>query len=384
MPISTLLTEVTLPKLLTVNIAGKTISPDDLILVEFADDFFTFGTQGIITIRDSYSFANSKDITFDGNTPVTISCIDYQKFRYAWSFTITDMQVSPANRANLLTFTICDPFYYKLSNLYISKSFSGTITDAFSSIIGQYKLDTLLKTSKRNLTVESGGENKKFVFSSNRSVLDTILFEFRLANLRIWQDNENVYVKEFKVSDAKDVTSKQGTVKYSNIAFNNTYMFKIHDMKKRNFSRSNMVAFAPVQEVVRFKNKELITDTVNLSDFYSSMCLNSDKTFATMQDTTGKKFSIRVDSLEAQKFDLFNTFIRNEELDIVIPGSIEHNQLGYIANVELGERSQYSKATTLGDRKSSGRYLITRVHNRFLNSAFMTKLRLSRFDSQKV
>ena len=196
----------------------------------------------------------------------------------------------------------------------------------------------------------------------------------------MWQDEATVYVKEFRLSSAD-----KNDLKYSTNSNNQNYLFRIHDFKKYDVSKSAAFVNLPAKLVTRFSNKTVIQDTVNLDDFYSDLILNNNDMFKNLQgDAVGKSYSIMNDTVGAQKYDLFNTFIENEKLDIVVPGTLKENQPGRVITVEIGDKSQYVKARQLGNRTSSGKWFIKTVQSRFFGGRFIQRLRLGRFDHPRV
>lgn len=380
MPLSTIMTVSTVMKNFKVQLNDLTLPDDDIMDVRMSNSFFKFGVNASLTFKDSYSLLNSKSIKFDGTTVVNITVIDFMQNRRKFNFVVYDMEVMDAARVNTITLKLIDPFAYKLQNLYVPKSFSGTIVDAFNSVYQNYGLEAELSKNKLTLVTESAGESKSFIMGSQQSAMDFFNVEFRLANIRMWQDDKHVYIKEFKLSSAE-----QNEKPYKGNSTNNNYLFKIHDFKKTDLKKSNVPLLLPRQEVVRFRNKTVIRDTINLSDFYSELLLNGNDEFKAIQDdATGNSYSTMNDTVEAQKYDLFNIFMKNEQLDIVVAGTLKENQPGKVVKVELADKSMYVQAQQLGNRTSSGKWFCTCVQSRFLGGRFIQRLRLGRFDHPKV
>lgn len=380
MPIQSVSIPVTIMKSMTVQLNDKKLPLDDVINISMTNSFFTFGITGAITFKDTYSLANSQSFKFDGSTTITLIFFDYMQNRRKFIFNVIDMDVDDSARVYVITLKFIDPFAFALHNLYVPKSFNGTITDAFSQIVSNYSLERELTKNALSLEIGSSSEVRNFVMTSGLSAYDFFSREFRRANIRMWQDEATVYVKEFRLSSAD-----KNDLKYSTNSNNQNYLFRIHDFKKYDVSKSAAFVNLPAKLVTRFSNKTVIQDTVNLDDFYSDLILNNNDMFKNLQgDAVGKSYSIMNDTVGAQKYDLFNTFIENEKLDIVVPGTLKENQPGRVITVEIGDKSQYVKARQLGNRTSSGKWFIKTVQSRFFGGRFIQRLRLGRFDHPRV
>lgn len=373
-------TTTTYTRQLKISISGQSIPDDDVLTLDLVNSFFNFGLRGTLTFKDSYALLNSKEVTFDGSVTVDIIVFDFMQNRRKFHFVVQDMQVQDAARVNVVVLSLIDPFAYKLANLYVPKSFNSNITSAFSEIVQNYNLDRELQKNNLSLDLGSAGETRNFVINSGESVYTFFEREFRRANVRMWQDLEQVHVKEFRLSSAK-VNDKPYKVNCTN----NNYLFKIHEYKKSDVSKNKVYNFSPVQVVTRFRNKEVIQDTVNLSDFYQDLLLNGNDIFKSLQgDAVGKSFSTFNDTTEAQKYDLFNTFINNEQMDIVVPGTLVENQPGVVIDVVVPDKTQYIEANQIGNRTSSGKWFIKVVQSKFVGGKFIQRLRLGRFDHPRV
>lgn len=390
MSVSTLFTPTTTCTSFKVYLNDIEIPIDDIQTIEFKNSFFEFGLNGIISMKDSYSLINSDLIKFDGSTTFTLIINDFFRDYKKWVFSVVDMKVDRTNpRVNTLIFIVTDILNYKLNNTYIAKSFNANVVDAFTQIYNQYQYKQILDDVKLTTEFKSDGlEAKHFTLGSNLSLYDFFINQFRLNNVRIFQDNYKLYVKLFKLSDIKDKFPLKKIngydLNYTNTVCNNDYAFKIHDYLKLNVSKSKILDYAPTQEVIRFSNKTINKETINLNDIYQDLILNNNDMYKSLQDTSGKKTSVRVDSIEAQKFDLFNTFIQNEGLQIVVPGNIKYNNVGYIVNVKLSDKSSYRSQQLSGDTTGSGLFLVTEVRNKFYKDSFFQRLTLNRFDSPKA
>lgn len=380
MPLSTIGVATTKYKNLAVKLNDITLSIDDVINIDILNSFYNFGLKCNISFKDSYSITNSDEIRFDGSTVVSFTVFDFMQNRRQFTFVTYDMEIYESRRVKIVTLKLIDPFAYKLQNTYVPKSFNCSIVDAFQDIVKNYEFESELQKNGLSLDCSSSEEREEFVIGSNQNIMEYFTQQFRLKNIRMWQDNKKVYVKEFKLGNAT-INERP----YKTTATNGNYLYKIHDMVKQDLKKSNVPNISPLQEVVRFRNKTVIRDTINLTDFYSDILLNGNDDLKNIQmDATGKSFSTFNDSVEAQKYDLFDTFMHNELLDIVVPGDLNVNHPGRIINVQIGDNSPYIQARQKGDRTSSGKWFIGAVQSKLFCGRFIQRLRLGRFDHPRV
>lgn len=373
-------TKTTYTRQIKVKINDQNIPDDDVLTIDMTNSFFTFGLRATLVFKDSYAILNSKVIKFDGSTTVEIVVFDFMQNRRKFLFVVQDMNVQDAPRVNVVTLVLIDPFAYKLMNTYVPKSFNSNITAAFGEVVSNYHLDRELQKNGLSLDLGNAGEVRNFVINSGESIYSFFNREFRRANVRMWQDLENVHVREFKLG-----TAKVNEQPYKVNCTNNNYLFKVHEYRKYDVSKSAVYDFAPVQIVTRFRNKEVTQETVNLSDFYHDLLLNGNDIFKNLQgDTVGKSFSTYNDTVEAQKYDLFETFINNERMDIIVPGTLVENQPGIVVNVVVPDKTQYVEANQIGNRTSSGKWFVKVVQSKFIGGKFVQRLRLGRFDHPSV
>ena len=172
MPIQSVSIPVTIMKSMTVQLNDKKLPLDDVINISMTNSFFTFGITGAITFKDTYSLANSQSFKFDGSTTITLIFFDYMQNRRKFIFNVIDMDVDDSARVYVITLKFIDPFAFALHNLYVPKSFNGTITDAFSQIVSNYSLERELTKNALSLEIGSSSEVRNFVMTSGLSAYD--------------------------------------------------------------------------------------------------------------------------------------------------------------------------------------------------------------------
>ena len=384
MSIHTLFTETTKLKHFKLLIDDFDIGQDNILSVSIANSFLSFGQAAVIVFRDQFSIVNSQ-IRLNENTLITFEVNDFLKEYRRFIFRIVNTDISNENsRANFVTLLCIDPVSYLFKNLYLSKSFNSDISTAFKSVFDEYKCKDYLSKMGLKLDCVPASVKKSFTWSSNLSAYDFFKEYSRLSNVRIWYDSEYLHVKEFDLQAEKSkypLKFQGNDIQYTDTCSNNDYLFRIHQYGKDGLNHNQLMELVPSQEVIRFKGKAVDRETVNLTDFYKSLILNDNEDFSTFQNTKGKRSSIVVDSIEAQKYDLFTAFMNLNKLNIVVPGTLKYNCPGFIANVKLADKSAFKKQQLSGDITTSGNYLILGTESRFIKGHFHQMLELGRFDN---
>ena len=387
MSIDTLFSKTTKLKNFKLYLDNYEIPMDDILDVTISNSLLSFGMNALIVFRDSNSLLNSKKITLDEKLTITFEVNDrfdsYEKFLFKISNTSV---TSEESRTTFISIQAIDPITYAMKNLYLAKSFNTDMCSAFREIFSNYKYNEELSKLGLKLDLVKCNKVQHFTWTSNKNAYDFFKEYGRLSNVRMWYDFNNLHVKEFDLQKEQakyPLKCKSGEVEYTDTCYNTNYAFRIHQYKKGGLNHQQLMELTPAQEVIRFKGKSVNRETVNLNDFYSSLVLNGNNDFSTFQNTSGKRSNIRVDSVEAQKYDLFDAFMHLNTLNIIVPGSLKYNCAGYIVNVKLGEKTPYRKQQLKGDNTASGKYLILGTESRFIKGHFHQLLMLGRFDKPK-
>ena len=359
------------------------IGQDNLLSLTIANTFLSFGISAVIIFRDQFSIINSQ-IRLNENTLITFEVNDTLGDYKKYIFRVVNTEISnDESRANFVKLYCIDPIAYTFKNLYLAKSFNTDVCTAFKSIFQEYKCNKYLSTMGLKLDCVPSSVKKSFTWSSNLSAYDFFKEYSRLSNVRIWYDSEYLHIREFDLQSEKSkypLKLKGHSIQYTDTCSNNDYLFKIHQYKKDGLNHSQLMELVPSQEVIRFKGKSVNRETVNLTDFYKSLILNNNEDFSTFQNTQGKRSKIIVDSVEAQKHDLFSAFMNLNKLNIVVAGTLKYNCPGFIASVKLADKSAFKKQQLSGDITNSGNYLILGTESRFIKGHFHQMLALGRFD----
>jgi hypothetical protein len=388
MGLEKILNNTTILQYLKITIDGFQIIRDDIISVEIKQDFKRFGIYGILKIKDSFDIRNNGEITFDGENQIIISMIDFLGDKSIRSFKILKIESIPYNeRFKIYDFIFMDEITYLLNNTYISKGFyKKTSINAFKSYMDYLDIGTLLETDKLEIDIiDSVNVYDSFVVPQDRSVLNYFQYLFKQENIRMWQDRNSFNIKEIIPSSLSVLNDPNGDpIEYSNSVLNNTYMFKIHDTNETNNNINNTYINKPIEIISGFGNdKKIINETINLKDVYDDMKLNLVE-MSGIQQTKGEKFSTFSTSSNSnqgnQKFDIFDNYITNNELEIAVAGSLKYSNIGNIVNVTLKGNPLYSDANSLNDETSSGKYFVTVVIDKIIGDKFIQKMILNRVD----
>ena len=384
MSIDTLFTETSKLKHFKLTIDDIVIAQDSILNVSVRNSLFGFGEYAVIMFRDPFSTVNST-LRLNEATVITFEVNDFLRDYRRYVFKIVKTEISnDESRANYVTLHCVDPIAYTFKNLFLAKSFNTDICSAFKEIFNQYKCNTFLSKMGLKLDCVPSKVSKSFTLPSDMNVFDFLKAYTRLSNVRVWYDSSYLHVKEFDLQSEKSkypLKLDGKDIQYTDTCANPEYLFRIHQYKKDGLNHAELMELVPSQEVIRFKGKSVDRETINLTDFYKSLVLNNNYDFSTFQNTKGKRSNIAVDTIEAQKHDLFTAFMNLNKLNIVVAGSLKYNAPGFIVNVKLGEKSAYNVRQIMGDVTTSGNYLVLGTESRFIKGQFHQLLELGRFDA---
>jgi len=378
MGLEKILNDITILQYLKITIDGYEIVQDDIISIEIKQSLKIFGIHGKLKIKDSFDIRNNTEITFNGKNKLIISMIDFLGDISIRSFKIVTIESIPYNeRFKIYDFTFIDEITYQLQNAFISKSFTDTPINAFKMYITHLEIDKLLESDKLEKDIYDSGTSQSFVVPQDRSVLNYFQYLFKQENIRMWQDRNSFHVKEIIPSSLEVLNDSNGEpIEYTNSTLNNTYMFKIHDTNEtNNIYKTNK----QIERIFSFDKGKIVSDeTLNLTDIYDDMKLNL-VDMSSIQQTIGERFNI--DSFPNQgnqKFDIFDNYIINNELEIAIPGSLKYSNICNIINVTLKGNPLYNDANSLNDMASSGKYFVSSVIDKIIGDKFIQKMILNR------
>lgn len=375
----------TVLKHLSIKIDGFEIMTDEIVSLELKSDFFNFGFTGSIKIKDSFDLNNGGKLLFTGKNKIVISMQDFLKDKVIRTYRITQMNaIQAGERFKVFDIQFMDEISFILKNAYIGKSFTDTPVNAFKKYLTHLGIDDIIKTDKMSYDIIDTSTKQSFTVTANQSVYDFFSTIFRQDNIRMWQDRTALRIKEMVPAEVQPLKDPNGEdLTYTNNTMNNEYLFKIHDMHEDSNPSLETNAIKPVEKTFRFDGTKTIIDkTVNLTDAAKSMAMNTMDTTG-LQQTIGERYGTQANfETGSQNFDVLETYMRNNNLSIVVPGSLKYSNVGTSAKVLLKGNNMYNATQLEGDTLSSGKYFIASVGDRIIGDKLIHKLVLCRLDAQ--
>jgi hypothetical protein len=361
---------------------------EDILSLELLFAFNKPFIEGSLSIKDSLGISNLN--LWDGNTKVKIYAVDIYGEKFSRVFRITGISNDEyLDRFKKYNINLVDELYYTLANTYLSKSFTEDPVSAFKKYMTELSLDTYLTDNKMTGEYDSA-DSYSFVVPQDRSIYDFFSYEFKNNGLRFWQSRKSLNVKNITIADLEyvqyeDPDAGLTNARYSNNSDNDVYGFKIHDFKLKynEIIKSNVEKPVILHQTYDITKKAIDSTTNNLSDIYSGISLN-DKDMSTLQHTTGARYEVDADVfIDKQKLELEDIFMRNNSLEIVVPGNFKYNAVGYLAEVNLKGNPLMQSQSIEGDVFHSGKYIITKITDRYVGDKLIQKMVLNRVDFQE-
>lgn len=358
------------------------ILSDEFVSLEMKNNFFNLDISGTLKIKDSFDVFNSGKVKFINKNKITIHLTDFLKKKIKRVFYITGVNSNQHNeRFKILDIFFIDEITYLMSTSYLSKSFNASSVSALSACLDNLNIDEVLENSKVEKNFSDSGVVQTFAVTRDKSILEFFYNRLKKENIRIWQDIDNFYIKEFSLSELSVKQLDNKDILYSNRTLNNSYVFKIHDYEELNYQNYESNLTEPNETIYNYSGSKAI-EKINkkLSDNFSSIKLNTlDNSM--IQSTDYEKLNSRTNYNQKENmFDLFNSYITNNQLKIVVPGSLEFNNVGFIVDIELKGNPIYSNTSHENDVYSSGKYFVSGVSNRIVGNKFLQRLTLNRLD----
>lgn len=379
-------------KSLSIEVDDRKIEFDDLITFECTHNLFTFGIYGVVVFRDTYDIFNAKKVKITGQTKVKLVFADTFGKWYFKSFSVIDVENNEDGRVKTVTLKLLDDFTYKLrttySNSLKTSRFNSDIVSVFKNVISQLGLNTLLNKEKIKTDFVSCDDRYSMIIPNGIALYDWFLQEFRKSNIRLWFDNFNLHCKELKITDLKinnkEIKDKNGgdiQVTYTNDNQNYDCVYHIREFEKQ---FGNKIVPFPKIAVNRVVDKSHYTETINLDTFCKEIILNKNDDFSQIQESSAMSVTHLSDTLKAQKYDLFENYIQQNKMIIVVAGNLRDLNAGSITNTYFkNTTSQFRELQLSGDVTSSGVYLIIEVTHKIVGDKFIDRAVLSRFDNPK-
>lgn len=382
MSIEKLLGDSTVLRNYSIEIDNFELIEDDIITLEIKQDFFNFGISGSLKIKDSFDVFNNGNIKFIKENKIKISFEDFLREKSSRYYYITKIRViQHEDRYKILDISFIDEFTYILKNTYISKSFNKSTVSAFSDYLTHLGITDSLRGKNISLNINDTSDSKTFVAPQDRNILDFFLYELKRDNIRIWQDYNSINISEVIPAQMSLKQIDDADVLYSNRTLNNDYIFKIHEYEELNNQNYESLLTKPAELIYRYDTeKTIIKNTQNLVDIFSELKLNS-LDVSSMQGNYKKIDTQATFGTDKQKHELFDSYMSNNQLSIVVPGSFKYNNIGFIVNVELKGNPLFADTEHEQDVYSSGKYFVAKVLDRIIGGRLIQKMTLIRLDA---
>jgi len=379
-----ILNDTSVLRYIHVSIDGEQLFPHDILSIEFAQNFDEFGIGGHMLFRDTFDINNNGLITLNGDNKLVISVKDFLGTSNKRTFRIVNTTVEPSgDRFKLYKFFFIDEITFQLMNSYVSKSFTGTPVAAFQSYMTELGIDKLLSADKLTTNITDTSTSDSFVVPQNISVLDFFTERFKQENIRIWQDRNGLYIKEINIGALTPMQNDGKDIVYSNKTLNNEYLYKVHEYMENKNSVMRTNSEKPIMRTFRYNNDKKIVDlTRNLTDVVPNIKLNTlDATG--LQLTTGEKYDKQsFFTTGNQDYELFDSYGKNNSIDIVCSGSLKDSNIGNVALLELNGVVLSSDTALKGDVLTGGKYFISKVTDKIMGDKYINKITLSRVDAR--
>ena len=229
---------------------------------------------------------------------------------------------------------------------------------------------------------------------SKGAIFRYFLEKFRSIDYRVYNERNQISIYQVSLGDVPqyvnllEYTKKrlssldkiQGPIRLTNININQIYQFHIHEYKRSNANRVKQFHFKNAQRLI---NGQIVVDKFRLDDIKQYIELNSNfnnyKSIL-INNENDSLTSNASESVEAQRFDAFESLIKSNELVVYIPGRFYHG-IGTIIETELTLPNADNDKALKGDPTLSGKWLITRLTDKIIGDKFIQRLVLNRFDN---
>ncbi len=336
-------------------------------------DVSVFGELVLVEKSDIGSTIDFKTCT------VKVYYVDLFNDYFYREFKIINIQESYNNRnIKVYNLKIRDTFSYFLSNLYISKSFTGSRVAALKEIVSTYNLEPLLTGTKLKFETEDDGIIGGLVLNKNLSILDFFQKEFKRIGYAFYQDKKGLYIKNKDNLLPGAVAEISDT--FSQIATNQLYKNKIYEFINIPAQKEELDK-TPKQKSYYYdiKTKTMKSIDDNIDTLKSSISMN--KNSFDMQETVGfkAKFQNRSDNSE-QKHDIIEQHLRASTSKLVVNGYVK-NDINKVIEIELLGNKISANTQTQGNVGSSGKYIILSIIDKIIGDKMLQLIEVGRSDS---
>jgi len=385
-------TDTSLLKSYNVRIDDKDMFEEDVISLDINYDFNKFAISGEMNIKDSFGLEHF-DMLY-GKSKITIYGMDLHKGTFLRTFVITNTVVDTFNeRFKMLRITFVDELYFKLSNTYMSKSFKNTdmisaLEEYFEELEmdGYFNINDYFSVNKIEKFIDSIDVKEDFAVPHNVSLLDFFVKYFNYYGLRFFQTRSGVHVQKIKFNQLEHDQLNGDDVLYTNDTDNGMYAFYIFDhvMNYNNIINENLERPNILNNTYDLENKINLEDTKNLDDVYDDMKLTN-YDMKDLVKTTGEKYEVtEVLSLENQQIEIENVYFYNNNMEIVVPGNYEFNDICKLIKVKMQGNVLVDESALEGDTFHSGDFFVSAITDKYVGNRMIQKLTINKLDLPKI
>lgn len=330
-----------------------------------------FDILGYITIRDIFDLNNT--LKTGPNLEFTLTIKDLCDNEFTRDFVVTKVTSDRKQNFNFIRFDIRDTISFTLDNIFESKSYNTTkLSDIFKELLS--KVDT------KKLTVNITDSKERSLYSVNqtKSFLDFITDDLEREGFILYQNKDSINLKNCR--DLVPSKLEQAENLYTDKSTNQYYGFRILEFRQLNNETIKKIEPKTRCIVYNPETKSMDVFEQNLEDIEQEIKLNKG---AKAQDTQGIKY-ITKEYLDNNSLfaHTFNRFIKDSQLEIIIPGNIKETKLYTKFKVQISGNINIQEAQDRGNEKLSGTYICTKIVDKLINNThFIQKVIISRLDN---
>lgn len=277
-------------------------------------------------------------------------------------------------------FYLIDEISYKLSNIYISKSYNMSKTAAFKQILSEQGIYPILAENKLKVQLDDNSKAETFVVQKGISVLDFFISEFNKIGYSFYQTRDGFYVKSF--DDLLPTKLDKQDSKFVYATNNQLYKNIIYEFHNTPMSSTSMSS-SPNSKTYYFdpEQKKILNIDKTYNDVKSDMTLNNNNKNLQTNVGSAVSFQNRLDSVQHIN-NIRESYLHTFKIDIIVNGHM-NNDINKIFEVDLPGHKGNTKSQFEGNVQSSGHYLSLSVIDKLLGDKLLQKVTLGRSDSQK-
>lgn len=331
-----------------------------------------------------FAFADFKDILGkidlkDARVQVYFNdAINKTFFRYFKVFNVVENYDRMKNKQYL--FYLIDEISYKLSNIYISKSFNMSKTAAFKQILGEQGIYQILSENKLKVQIDDDSKVESFVVQKGTSVLDFFISEFNKIGYSFYQTRDGFYVKSF--DDLLPSKLQKQDSKFVYATNNQLYKNMIYEFHNAPMS-SLAITSSPNSKTYYFDpdQKKIVSIDKTYNDIKDGMTINNNNKNLQTNIGSAVSFQNRLDSVQHIN-NIRESYLHTFKLEIIVNGHMS-NDINKIFEVDLPGHKGNVKSQLEGNVQSSGNYVSLSVVDKLMGDKLIQKVTLGRSDSQK-